>query len=314
MTNTLALPRHPRFVDFDGRRFTPEELDLLAASPSLVRLDFKRCAIGDDEIRRLCHLPKLQSMWLEGTDITDAALVDLARLPKLDWLILDGTAVTGAGFAALSAHPTLRTLSVRHTAVTDAAMPLLATIPQLSIVHLAGTAITEAGLMALAAHPTVRLGAGHPFPADAIARFEALQRQRASRTPPGFEPVQSDEDEARSVLLGFMAAITQWERDVVNADGEVEDWKTEQVQAAFDRYCTAKERKYGAPNALSVGTPPTYVDTTIFATEWLDARKVLFYTRNGRGTQERFMLVKKAGRWLLDHKQRLGDGWERAFL
>ena len=314
MTNTLALPRHPRFVDFSHRRFTAEELRLLADSPSLVRLDFKHCAIDDDEVRRLCHLPKLQSMWLEGTAVTDAALADLARLPKLDWLVLDGTAITGTGFGAFSAHRTLSTLSVRHTAVTDAAMPMLTAIPQLSIVHLAGTAITEAGLMALAAHPTVKIGGGHPFQADVIAGFEALQRQRASRTPPGFRPVQADEDEARSVLLGFMAAITQWELDVANAEGESVDWKVEQVQEAFARYCTVKDRKYGGPNALSVGTPPTYEGTTIIATEWLAANKVVFYARNRLGAQERFMLVKKAARWLLDHKQRLGDGWERAFL
>lgn len=314
MTNTLTLPRHPRFVDFSGRSFMAEELQLLAASPSLIRLDFKNCTIGDDEVQLLCHLPKLQSMWLEGTGVTDAVLAHLARLPKLDWLILDNTAITGTGFAAFQGHPTLRYLWVRNTALTDAVLPIVASIPQLSIVGLGGTAVTEAGLMALAAHPTVRLGGDHGFHRDAVAQFEALQRQRASRTPPGFTPIQSDEDEARAVLLGFMAAITQWERDMANAGPAPGDWKVEQVRAAFAAYCTVKERKYGGPNALSFGTPPTYEGTTLFATEWIGARKVVFYTRDGNGAQERFMLVKKAGCWLLDHKERLGDGWERAFL
>jgi len=314
MANTLALPKHPRFVDFRDRSFTAQELQLLADSPSLIRLDFKNCGIGDDEVRLLCHLPNLQSMWLEGTAVTDRALVHLARLPKLDWLILDNTAITGTGFAAFSAHNTLRTLWLHNTAITDAALPLLTTIAQLAVVGLGGTAVTEAGLMALAWHPTVRIGSKHPFHADVMARFDDLQRQRASRTPPGFKPVQSDEDKAIAVLLGFMAAFTQWERDMANAKDVPDDWKVEQLRAAFTTYCTVKDRKYGGPNAMSFGTPPTYEGTTIFSTEWITARKVLFYTRNRTGLMERFMLIKKAENWLLDHKQWLGNGWERASL
>jgi hypothetical protein len=314
MDNKIAWSRNPRFADFNGRSFTAEELELIADSPSLVRLDFKNCAIGDDEIELLCHLPRLQSMWLEGTRVTDAALVHLARLPKLDWLVLDHTAVTGSGLSAFRAHPSLRTLSMRNTAMTDLTMPLVAAITRLSVIHLGGTMITEAGLMALAAHPTARIGGQHAFEDDIVFRFEDLQRQLASRTPPGFQSIQADEDEARAVLLGFMSAITQWERDMASTEHQPGDWKVEQVRAAFDQYCTAKDRKYGGPNALSFGTPPTYESTTIFATEWINPRNVLFYTRDVQGSRERFALVKKSGRWLLDHKQQLGNGWEMAFL
>lgn len=314
MTTTLALPRNPRFVDFHNRSFTSADLQLLADSLSLVRLNFKECKIGDEELALLCHLPKLQSMWLEGTGVTDAALAHLARLPKLDWLDLDNTAITGAGFAAFHGHPTLRYLWMRHTDVADDVIPLLVSMSQLSIVGLEGTSVTEAGLMALAAHPTVKLGGNPPFQADVLARFADLQRQRASRTPPGFSPVQADEDAARAALLGFMAAITEWEREMASTSPLPADWKVEQVRAAYATFCTVKDRKYGGPNALSFGTPPTYEDAMIFASEWIGPSKVVFYTRDSLLRQERFVLMKKAGRWLLDHKEVLGDGWERAFL
>jgi len=69
MREPLGLPRHPRTVDFDGRSFTIEQLQQLAASPSIVRLDFKNCAVRDGDVRAICGLPKLESLWLEGTQV-----------------------------------------------------------------------------------------------------------------------------------------------------------------------------------------------------------------------------------------------------
>ncbi len=319
MNNPLQLPKHPRFVEFSGRSFNAAELQTLADAPSLLRLDFSNCVIGDHDIALLCDLPKLQGMWLAGTGVTDAALWHLARLPKLDWLILENTAITGTGFAAFSEHRALRHLRVAGTKVTDDVMPLLAQISPLSHVTLDNTAVTTSGLMALAAHPTLEVGAHGHFSLEMLRQFALLQRTRASRTPPGFTVIPADAEAAQAALTGFMAAITRWELEM--AAGEAarlpgEAWDVTGCNAAFATFCTAKDRKYGQPGS-SYGKPPEYEGVDIFATEWINPRKVFFYamsTGSIQASQHRFLLVKKGQRWLIDHKEWLNNGWVRAYL
>jgi NTF2 fold immunity protein len=319
----LALPRHPRFIDFDGRSFTPDELRLLAASPSIVRLDFKDCAVGDEEVRTVCGLPRLQSLWLAGTRVTDAVLPDIARLPKLDWLILDRTVVTGLGFAAFAHHAALSHLSLTDTAVGDEALPLIARIPRLAHVNLTHTRVTREGLLALAEHPTLEVS-GDQFPPEVWEELRLAQRKKANRTPAGFAPSAGEAEAARAVLLGFFAAMAEWERTAAQnwseEDGDEseeegdDEWGAAQCAAIFAAYCTARERKYGSPDVHSFSIPPEYEDKPIVDTEWLTARKVFFYTRDSMGRQERYLVLKVRTRWLVDRKEALLTGWERVPL
>jgi hypothetical protein len=313
----LALPRHPRFVDFDGRSFTAAHLRQLAASPSIVRLDFKNCDVGDDEVRTICGLPKLQSLWLEGTRVTDAVLPALARLPKLDWLILDRTRVTGTGFASFAGHETLRTLWLADTHLTDETMPLLAAIPSLSIVVLRRTKISRAGLMLLATHPTVEVTAEDLFSRADMKEFELAQRRHANRTAPSFQPVPADAEAAAAVLHTFFSAMLAWERELTASDASSAE-AMERHKAAcrkiFDQYCTPKERSYGRPNVLWANAE--YANLDLLDSEWLTPRKVFFYTKEREGFegQHRFLVVKRGDRWLIDHKEVRGEGWERDYL
>jgi hypothetical protein len=312
----LALGRHPRFVDFDGGSFTAEHLRQLAASPSIVRLDFKNCDVGDDDVRAICGLPKLQSLWLEGTRVTDAALPAIARLPKLDWLILDRTRITGTGFASFAGHKRLRTLYLANTRVTDETMPLVAAMPSLSAVILRRTKVTRVGLMALAAHPTLAVTAEDLFSEADMAEFELAQRRHANRTKPSFERVPADAEAATAVLQAFFTAMLAWEREMDESDPSTDE-AMERHKAAcrriFDKYCTPKDRKYGRPNAL--WSDSEYAKLELLDTEWLTPRKVFFYAKGGAlDAQYRFLVVKRGAQWLVDHKEVRGDGWEREYL
>jgi len=315
----LALPRHPRAVDFDGRSFTREQLEQLAASPSIVRLDFKNCAVRDEDVRAICGLPKLESLWLEGTQVTDAALPAIARLPKLNWLILDRTEITGMGFHAFTGHKTLQTLWLSNTRVTDEAMPLLAAIPRLSIVVLKHTKITRAGLMSLAKHPTLEVSAEGLFSKTDMREFDMVQRQHANRSDRSVQPNPADAEAAASVLQAFFVAMNAWERELARSNLETVEGKDRaqaQVQEIFAKHCTDKARKYGSPHVLSYSEPPAYEELELLDAEWLTPRKVYYYTkeRSGFESHHRFLVIKRGDRWLVDHKQVRGDGWERDYL
>lgn len=317
MSSALDLPRRPRFLAFKDRTFTTDELHRLASSPSLIRLDFQNCAVGDDDVRILCDLPNLESLWLEGTLITDGVLPDIARLPKLNWLILNRTRVTGTGFASFSEKSTLRTLWLSETPVGDEALPFLARLSKLSNLVLKHTRVTPEGLLALAAHPTVSVTADDEIPAVAIEALEAEQRRRASRTPPSLRVPDSEAADAKSALLGFFAAMAAWEGAVARSSSSTTgptDWAEDQCAAIFARYCTPKERKYGRPNALSYSEPSEYEGVDVLDSEWLTARKVFFYTRGPDGFHHRYLVVKRRDGWLVDHKETLLDGWDRDYL
>ncbi|MDQ1924424.1 NTF2 fold immunity protein [Massilia pseudoviolaceinigra] len=313
----LDVPAHPRFLDFKDQSFSGDDIAFLLTKPSIRGLTFAGCDIGDEAVRALCALPRLERLWLGASAVTDAVLSDIARVPALNWLVLDHTGITGAGLAAFAGHAALRTLSLRHTRANDACMQHIARIPQLSHVALHGSAVTPEGILALATHPTVRPGIDDAFEPALADAFLREQRRLASRTPPGFVPAAGEERAVLDVLHGFWEAISAWETQLALDHKEtpgVEDWREPACSAIFDRFCTPKGRTFGRPNALSFSTPPEYQGQTMLDVEWLSARKVCVYARDRHGKQSRFLLLKKGSAWLLDHKQQLFDGWTRAYL
>jgi hypothetical protein len=187
----------------------------------------------------------------------------------------------------------------------------------LSLLLAKHTAMTKSGLMALAANPILKVNAGDQFPPDVMTEFEVVQRRSTRCASKTVTPSDADAQAARSVLLGFFAAISQWERDVAQStapgSGET-DWRIERCRAIFAEFCTPKDRKYGRPNALHCSIPPDYETLQLLDVEWPTLRKVLFYTKDRNGFQHRFLVVKQRDRWLVDHKETLLDGWSRAYL
>ncbi|NHZ89506.1 hypothetical protein F2P45_10840 [Massilia sp. CCM 8733] len=313
----LDLPARPTFLDVNDRALSAADIALLLTKPSIRGLTFTGCDIGDDAVRALCALPKLERLWLDGSAITDAVLPDIARVPALNWLVLDNTGIGGTGLAALSGHARLRHLSLRNTPVDDACVRHIVGIASLSYLDVKGSAMTRAGLLALAAHPTLKLCADDTRPDGLDQEFVREQRRLASRTPPGFVAGAGEEAAALGVLHGFWDAISAWETELAldsQKTPHLNDWRQPACAAIFHQFCTPKDRKFGRPNALSFSTPPEYRQHAIIAVEWLSARKLCVYTSNRAHAQCRFLLVKKGSTWLLDHVQNLFDGWTTGYL
>ena len=192
-------------------------------------------------------------------------------------------------------------------------MPLLAAMPGLSAVILRRTKVTRVGLMELAAHPTLAVAAEDLFSEADMAEFELAQRRLANRTspspligcrptlklrPPSFRP------SSRPCWRGSARWMHWIRRPTRQWNGT-----RRRAEELFDEYCTAKDRKYGRPNVL--WSDSEYAKLRLLNTQWLTPRKVFFYAKGGDlDAQYRFLVVKRGARWLVNHKEVRGDGWE----
>jgi hypothetical protein len=91
----------------------------------------------------------VEVLGLSRTRITDAELVHLRQLPKLRTLFLDGTAVTDRGLHQLSLLTRMKWLGVGDTHVTDEGLVYLRSMSGLERLDLDGTNITDVGLVHL---------------------------------------------------------------------------------------------------------------------------------------------------------------------
>ncbi|NHZ41168.1 NTF2 fold immunity protein [Massilia aquatica] len=313
----LELPARPRFLDIHDRALGAADIALLLSKPSIRGLTFTGCGIGDDAVRALCALPKLERLWLGGSAISDAVLPDIARVRALNWLVLDNTGISDAGVAALSGHARLHHLSLRSTQVGDASVPHIVGLASLSYLDVTGSAVTRDGVLALAAHPTLTLHSDDIHPAGLDGDFVREQRRLASRTPPGFMPGAGEQAAALAALQGFWDGISAWETQLAldqSVDRHLSDWRPALRAAVFAQFCTPRHSASGQAEAGSFGIPPTYEQHSIIDVEWLSARKVCVYTIHLGHLQSRFVLMKKGSTWLLDHMQNLFDGWKNGYL
>ncbi|VTU01755.1 serine threonine protein partial : Serine/threonine protein kinase with PASTA sensor(S) (Fragment) OS=Rhodopirellula sallentina SM41 GN=RSSM_02570 PE=4 SV=1: Pkinase: LRR_6 [Gemmataceae bacterium] len=135
-------------IDAPGAPITPAGLRSLRASRGTLRdLYLNGVVVTDEMCAELAELTALVGLNFEreGQTVTDAGLAHLARLPKLDNLWVGGSQVTDAGLKALAGMPRLRSLSLYGTGVSDAGVAALAEIPALGEVILTGTRVTAAG-------------------------------------------------------------------------------------------------------------------------------------------------------------------------
>lgn len=321
------LPNRPRILEFSKREFTIDEFRHLGSLKSVVSLTFSDCPIGDKHVAELCRLPRLIFLSLEGTLISDAVFEDLARLPKLDFLVLDRTRITGNGLGRFSQHTSLRTLWLCETKINDSTIPCVAQIPKLSIPRIAKTSVSFEGLMSLAVNPRIEVVADGQFTKHQMADFEAAQRTfaRSSRNTRQQMPLSTeDRDNATLALQRFFDAMAKWERDQLQESRnqsvsatavEERDRNAQSTCAAiFEEYCTPKPRTYGRPNAISYSDPPEYSQEMIIDIEVSDKNKAIIYTKDALETQRRYLLVKSRGKWRVDHRECLMDGWSRDFL
>ena len=113
--------------------------------PNLVGFSLnKGPKITDAGIAHLRNLPRLESLWLQGTRVTDRGLGYLEGLTQLKDLRLDGTGVTSAGLVHLRRLTQLTGLGLDGTAVTNAGLVHLQGLTQLKELRLKNTNVSAA--------------------------------------------------------------------------------------------------------------------------------------------------------------------------
>lgn len=162
------------------RELSPKAFGDLTAEElqNMRRLDLSSLEVHDEDLEHVAALPSLKSLTLRKTQITDAGLVHLAGAGSLEHLGLRETAVTDAGMVHVRSIENLRELDVNmcevgdegirelrdldltflrlnYTQVTDAGLSHIPSLRSLERLDLWGTRVTEAGLDHLAAHPAL---------------------------------------------------------------------------------------------------------------------------------------------------------------
>lgn len=96
-------------VNVRGKEIDDNGLQLLAETPSLVRLHLEKTKVTDAGLKHLANLQNLEYLNLYGTEITDAGLDALVPLKKLQKVYTWQTKVTIDGVAKLKkARPDLK--------------------------------------------------------------------------------------------------------------------------------------------------------------------------------------------------------------
>ncbi|MFO0824586.1 MAG: protein kinase [Gemmataceae bacterium] len=139
-------------IDAPGVSITAAGLRSLQASRNtLTDLYLNGALVTDEMCAELAKLTALSGLNFEreGQLVTDVGLKHLADLPKLQALFVGGSQITDAGLKPLATMPWLRGLSLAQTAITDTGLATLKEIPKLSEVILDQTHVTEAGFKQL---------------------------------------------------------------------------------------------------------------------------------------------------------------------
>jgi hypothetical protein len=125
-----------------------------ADAEALKSVDLRDSAVRDEDLERLAALPSLTSVCLRMTSVSDAGLKHLAKLPKLTTLDLSRTNVTRAGMFALPAER-LEVLHLTDTAVKGEDLRWLPSMPKLSVLKLNGLDVGDDALAGLARFPSL---------------------------------------------------------------------------------------------------------------------------------------------------------------
>ncbi len=143
--------RRAQRVDFAINRdvlpsVTDEDVVSLGGAPDLRELLLgHNTSVGDDGIRSVSRLHKLEGLDLRNTAITDDGLQAVAKLPNLKWLLLNNTAITDRGIEHLSSLENLQVLALSDTLITDASLASLRGFGQLTHLSLLGTKVSPVG-------------------------------------------------------------------------------------------------------------------------------------------------------------------------
>jgi len=192
---------------------------------------YENVALSDEMVRRICEVKSLVNMGFIATAITDAALQHLAALPKLAYLFLqDSDKISGEGFRYFAAHAKLEHIGIENVSITDEGLKAIVQIPKLKSLRLVNSRVSFAGLLAAADTKIQFYLDGGQFSKEQIAEFEQAQRD-AAKSKKKLDP--QDAAAARSALLEFFAAMSEWEKFATSRIDDADDGEVQRAQEAL---------------------------------------------------------------------------------
>ena len=150
----LNARKEPVAVHLRGTYVSDADLDLLAAMPTLERLDLSLSRVTDLGMLRLKGLKNVREINLWYAElVTDEGLAAMRTWTKIQRLNLRGTKVTDNTLSILAGKESIAALDIGFAEVTDSGLQYLPRLPNLRELAIGGNKMTEVGLQVLRAMP-----------------------------------------------------------------------------------------------------------------------------------------------------------------
>jgi internalin A len=139
---------------------------------------------GDEQMTALGRLPRLDSVWIEGSAVTDAGLAHLRDLTRLNCLGLCwNKGITDGGLVHLRGLENLEDLSLLYTGIEGRGLAQLARLSRLDVLQITSVAPTDKNMAALSRMKSLktlslsgeRLSDAGLAPLAGLANLESLQ-------------------------------------------------------------------------------------------------------------------------------------------
>ena len=146
------------YVDFGQFVREPRENDWswLKALAKLKMLEVTMWGASDRDVMALAECSASKELSLSGPALSDEALNRLCDLPALEYLSLDGTNIRLRFPSGRKLPATLYGLDLNWTAVDDESLATIADLAQLNRVSIMGGSVADAGMDTLARLPALR--------------------------------------------------------------------------------------------------------------------------------------------------------------
>lgn len=151
---TLADCRQLTAIDFTDCDLALGTLTHLSKLPSLRSLILVGVNIGDEEVKAINQLARIESLDLSQTNVTPLGLQELT-LPELSELFLAGVELDN-NFAFLDSLPNVSRLTLADSKLDDDGAAVLSKASQLTFLDVSRTKLTAKGIGALAEHRKLR--------------------------------------------------------------------------------------------------------------------------------------------------------------
>ena len=313
--NGLARWPDLQHLSFQNSDLSRDDLLSLALRDSLKHLDLKECRFDLADFRLLCDewargaCPHLAALWLEATAIGDEELRAMGQIERLQTLVLSHTQISDVGLAHLRGLKKLETLWLRNSNVSDDGVLRLAVLPRLTYVVLGSVHRSE--------QLNNRLFRAQVALQKSEAPLDAAQLQAADARLRAFlrdmEKWERDTWSRHGELRSRFSPLRDFSH-------EVEKLRIESIApraAIITRYCSRKLQTRSLAHFVQYNPLPQFQTPT----DWIDAetptkKNTLFYGegRVPKVDKRRYTLVLEDGEWKLDAVHRWNATWRREYL